>query len=180
MGIDDAESRVVTGLEPPWILAMLFQQIGIGQTPVAEFTDDQRQVRSAIVGIVVSPGPVGATGKIGDPFVPVVGVIGDGAVVMVVLDVAGHMQIGVTGRVVDDQARRVDLLGPGGEVGQPAAMLGIVDQVGTPVLVDQRPGDDRWMVPVASDHLPKGLLTSPGGIIREMDPVGYLGPDQQA
>ena len=61
---------------------------------------------------------------------------------VVVVDITDDMGIGMTGRIVDDEARRVQGFGPLEELDEPLAMLVVIDQISPPIFIDERPGDD--------------------------------------
>jgi hypothetical protein len=73
------------------------------------------------------------------------------------LDVEGRRQR----RVVDDETRRVVGLEPGEGALEPVAVVGIVDEVDAPVLVDDGPDDDGGVVAVpVDDALEEALLAA--------------------
>ena len=59
-------------------------------------------------------------------------------------------------------------------------MFGIFHQPGAPILVYQRPGDDRGVVAVAIEDAHHGLAHPPRRVRGEALDIGDFGPDQQA
>ena len=133
-----------------------------------------------MLGEVAVPCPVGAARKIGYPRVPLRGVVGDGAIHVEVVQVAGDVHIVAAGGVVHNQACGVQRLGLEVEVGQPLTVFRVAPQVGAPVLVDERPREYRGMVAVALDHRAQRRFGARRRRIGEERVVGNLRPDQHA
>src|SRR5688500_2885089 len=108
MGINDTVTPVETCLEPPRFCPMFLDRFQVRQSPVTKFRDKQRQVGASLMREVWEPYPVAAFGKFGNPFIPLVSMVRDSAVVVEILQIAGYVGIASTGRVVDNQASRVN------------------------------------------------------------------------
>src|SRR4051794_27871501 len=77
MRVDNPLSPFIAGFKPPWLLTILIDHLWVGQAPIAEFTYDQRQILAPASAILLRPRPLGATGKVGNPIIPLFGMIGD-------------------------------------------------------------------------------------------------------
>ena len=106
--------------------------------------------------------------------------VGDGGVEVVVGDVRLDVEARRERRVVDHEAGRVVGLEPREGALQPVAVVGIVDEVDAPVLVDDRPDDDRRMVAVPVDDALEELLLAAARAVRRHAAVRQLRPDQHA
>ena len=106
--------------------------------------------------------------------------VGDRGVEMVVGDVRLDVEARRERRIVDHEPGRIIALEPGEGLLQPLAVVGVMDEVDAPVLVDDRPDDDRRVVAVAvDDSLEEPLLAAAGALGRHAA-VRQLGPDQHA
>ncbi len=85
----------------------------------------------------------------------------------------------LTGRVVDDEAVWIERSEPFVGLREPQPVAGLVADAGSPVLVDDRPGHDRRMVPELLDHRLERLPTSLAGSLAESQPVRELAPHEQ-
>ena len=181
MGIHDALAPVVPGLEPPGLLAVAVPQIlRIGQAPVAEFRAHERLAPGDHRVAVGRVEPGGARRELVHEPVPVFAMVRDGGVEVVVGDVRFHMEARRQRRVVDDEAQGVVGLQPGEGALQPVAMVGIVDEVDAPILIDDRPDDDRRVIHVAVDDAFEELLLAAAGAVGRHAAVRQFRPDEHA
>ncbi len=145
--------QFVAVLEPPRLLALLQDGGRVGQAPVAELGDNQRQAFMAVLLVVLRPDPVARGWRSRPPMRPT--------------PWRGREWRGRCGSRRDRRPRGCCRSRPScprsGASGQspwprgrnrPAIgdVRGCALQVGAPVLVDQRPRDDGGMVAVALDH----------------------------
>ena len=106
--------------------------------------------------------------------------VGDRGVEMVVGDVRLDVEARRERRIVDHEPGRIIALEPGEGLLQPLAVVGVMDEVDAPVLVDDRPDDDRRVVAVAVDDALEEPLLAAAGALGRHAAVRQLGPDQHA
>ncbi len=181
VGVHHALAPVVTRLEPPRLFAALVAQVlRIGQAPIAEFRAHERLVAGDDRVAEGRVEPRGAGREFVDELVPFVAMVGNCRVEMIIRDVRLDVKARRERGIVDHETRRVIGLQPGEGALEPFAMIRVVDEVDAPVLVDDRPDDDRRMVDVAvDDALEKPFLAAARALGRHAA-VGQLGPDQHA
>src|SRR5215213_7813226 len=106
--------------------------------------------------------------------------VGDGTIIVKVIDVGADVEIWKTGRIAHDEPCRIEALEPPISFGEPGAMLGIFVELRAPVLIDDGPCDDRRVIAVplqdALHRRPQPLCRS----LAEFRDIGYFAPYQHA
>src|SRR3990170_1805683 len=146
----------VAGAEPPGLTAGLVPKGGErGKAPAAELAEDERLVTLRVGVAVRAPQPCRALGELLDPVAPADGIVRPEIHVEVgdiALDVEVRRLGGLARRVVDHESRRVEALQPVVGTPQPLPVAALVAEPRAPVLVDDRPDDDRRMAADRLDH----------------------------
>src|SRR6185437_15277100 len=157
--VHNSVAPIVAGLEPPRLASGCVPQPGgVGQAPIAEFRADDGLVGAAPGIAMRAVRPIGAGGEAVDEAFPGAAMIGDGGVVVEVLKVRFDVEVRRAGRVVDDEPRRIERLQPMIGSAEPGTVLGIMGEVGAPILVDDGPTNDRRMAAVAREDAAHGRL----------------------
>ena len=173
------------GLEPPRLgTVRAAERPRVRQPPGSELRQDQRLVAALLRVAVRAPQPARPISEVRDAVAPRVGVVGGEVVDVEVREVRPDVEVlaarAPAGGVVDDQPVRVEPAQVVVRGREPPPLVGRVPQVGAPVLVDDRPGDDRRVVAERGHHLGQRGQAGCRGGGAEAVPVGQLAPDEHA
>ena len=181
MRIHDALTPIMAGLEPPGLATVGIAQLaGIWQAPIAELRTEQRLLARRHGVALRTEQPVAATSESVHEAIPIVATVGNRRVEVIIREIALHMEARRERRIVDDEPRRIIGLEPQIETTQPGAMLGVVDEIDAPILVDQSPAENRGMIAVAIDDALERRLLAFARALGRIAAVGQLRPDRQA
>src|SRR4051812_15689886 len=159
VGVHDTLAPVVACLEPPRFLALRPGELSrIRKSPISKLGTYKRLLAGGEGIAMGAEQPLRPSGKGLNESIPANATVRERSIVMVVGDIGADVKARRNRGVVDHKSRRIVCLEPGIEGTQPLPMLGIVDEIDAPVLVDDGPADDRGVVVIPVDNAPQHAL----------------------